>query len=95
MTDELGRAVALTNRSGALQTRYAYDPFGNITTTGNAGSNSFGYTGRENDETGLYYDRARYHSPAMQRFISEDPIGFAAGWNVNNVDDNKPPNTAV
>jgi RHS repeat-associated protein len=28
---------------------------------------------------GLYYYRARYYHPTLQRFISEDPIGFAAG----------------
>jgi uncharacterized protein RhaS with RHS repeats len=27
----------------------------------------------------LYYYRARYYSPQLQRFISEDPIGFTAG----------------
>lgn len=28
------------------------------------------------------YDRARYYSPRMQRFISEDPIGFMGGDNL-------------
>lgn len=28
---------------------------------------------------GLYYNRARYYSPTLQRFISQDPIGFAGG----------------
>lgn len=36
-------------------------------------------TGRENDGTGLYYYRARYYSPTMQRFVSEDPIRFLSG----------------
>ena len=36
-------------------------------------------SGRENDGTGLYYYRARYYSPTIQRFISEDPIGFYGG----------------
>jgi RHS repeat-associated protein len=36
-------------------------------------------TGRENDGTGLYYYRARYYSPTLQRFLGEDPIGFAGG----------------
>ncbi|MGA2482628.1 MAG: RHS repeat-associated core domain-containing protein [Candidatus Acidiferrales bacterium] len=29
--------------------------------------------------TGLYFYRARYYNPALGRFISEDPIGFAGG----------------
>ena len=34
------------------------------------------YTGREYDsETALYYNRARYYSPTLGRFISRDPIG--------------------
>ncbi|NJM99656.1 MAG: RHS repeat-associated core domain-containing protein, partial [Phormidesmis sp. RL_2_1] len=40
----------------------------------------FGYTGRERDEeTGLYYYRARYFDPAVGTFVSEDPLGFGAG----------------
>lgn len=35
------------------------------------------YTGRENDGNGLYYYRARYYSPLLGRFISQDPLGFA------------------
>jgi RHS repeat-associated protein len=31
------------------------------------------------DGTSLYYYRARYYHPQLQRFISEDPIGFAGG----------------
>jgi len=30
-------------------------------------------------ETNLYYYRARYYNPTLQRFISEDPVGFAGG----------------
>ncbi|MCI0417646.1 MAG: RHS repeat-associated core domain-containing protein, partial [Acidobacteria bacterium] len=36
--------------------------------------NSAQFTGRENDGTGLYYYRARYYHPTLQRFISEDPL---------------------
>ncbi|MFM7562159.1 MAG: RHS repeat domain-containing protein, partial [Planctomycetota bacterium] len=38
------------------------------------------YTGREPDPaTGLVYYRARWYDPQLGRFISEDPLGFAAG----------------
>jgi RHS repeat-associated protein len=78
-TDGLGSTIALANTSGAVQTSYTYEPFGGTTQTGTASSNAFKYTGREDDGTGLYYYRARYYSPRLQRFLSEDPIGFAGG----------------
>lgn len=37
------------------------------------------FTGRENDDTGLYYYRARYYHPVLARFIGEDPIGMLGG----------------
>ena len=79
LTDALGSTVALTDSTGAIQTQYTYEPFGNTTASGPASTNSFQYTGRENDGTGVYFYRARYYSPIYQRFISEDPIGFAGG----------------
>ena len=39
-------------------------------------------TTRELDGTGLYYYRARYYHPTLSRFISEDPIEYAAGANI-------------
>jgi len=48
--------------------------------TGNEFSPQRSYTGREPDpSTGLIYYRARWFDPRTGRFISEDPIGFAAG----------------
>jgi RHS repeat-associated protein len=48
--------------------------------TGNEFSPQRSYTGREPDTaTGLIYYRARWYDPRIGRFISEDPIGFAAG----------------
>jgi len=44
---------------------------------GSTNGNSYESTGRENDGTGLYFYRARYYSPTFQRFIAQDPIGFA------------------
>jgi RHS repeat-associated protein len=79
LTDALGSTVALTDGTGAVQTEYTYEPFGAVTVTGTSSTNSYQFTGRENDETGLFYYRARYYSHLLQRFISEDPIGFAGG----------------
>ena len=79
LTDGLGSLLALTDSAGAQTTQHTYEPFGKTTSSGATSNNSSQYTGRENDGTGLYYYRARYYSPTLQRFISEDPAGFAAG----------------
>jgi RHS repeat-associated protein len=81
LSDALGSTLALTDDSGTTQTGYNYEPYGTTTTSGAASNNSITYSGRENDNTGLYYYRARYYSPTLQRFISEDPIGLAGGIN--------------
>jgi RHS repeat-associated protein len=77
--DALGSILALTDDAGVVQTSYTYEPFGKTTVTGQANANSFQYTGRENDGTGLFYYRARYYSPDRQRFITEDPLRFGGG----------------
>src|SRR5579859_4870525 len=81
LTDALGSTLALADSTGTVQTQYTFEPFGNTSITGAATTNSFAYTGRELDSTGLYFYRARYYNPALQRFISEDPIGFRGGIN--------------
>jgi RHS repeat-associated protein len=94
LSDSLGSTLALTDSAGTLQTQYTYEPFGNVTTTGPASSNTYQYTGRENDGTGLYYYRARYYSPTLQRFIAQDPIGFAGGdTNLYGYVDDRPTNS--
>ena len=41
------------------------------------------FTGREYDtETGLYYYRSRYYSPAIGRFLQRDPIGYLVDINL-------------
>ena len=79
LPDALGSTVALGDNTGTLQTQYTYEPFGNITVTGQANTSSYKYTGREDDGSGLDYYRARYYHPRLQRFIAEDPLGFGGG----------------
>jgi RHS repeat-associated protein len=79
LPDALGSTVALGDGTGTLQTQYTYEPFGITTQTGVASTNSYKYTGREDDGTALMYYRARYYQPRLQRFISEDPVGFNGG----------------
>jgi len=76
MADALGSTVALLDPSGTVQTTYMYEPFGSTTATGEATANTFQYIRREHDQTELFYYRARYYSPQLHRFISEDPLGW-------------------
>jgi RHS repeat-associated protein len=80
LTDQLGSVVAIASTSAVLD-QIVYDPFGNIVTQTNAtDAVRFGFAGMEYDSTtGLYYDHARYYDPAIGRFVSQDPKGFAAG----------------
>jgi RHS repeat-associated protein len=78
-TDGLGSIVSLTDGARNVLQTYAYDSFGGITPT-TAFRNTFTYTGREYDEeTGLYFYRARYYDPKLGRFLNPDPIGFEGG----------------
>ena len=79
LTDALGSTLALADSAGAVQTEYSYEPFGKPTVSGQTSGNRVQYTGRDSDGTGLQYNRARYYSPTLQRFVSEDPMGFGAG----------------
>ena len=78
LADVLSSTVALVDSAGSVQANYTYEPFGATSVTG-AATNKVTFTGREDDSTGLMYYRARYYHPLLQRFISEDPIGFAGG----------------
>lgn len=78
LADALGNTVALTNASGTTLAQYTYEPFGKTTRAGSS-ANPYQFTGRENDGAGLYFYRARYYNSTLQRFISEDPLGFGGG----------------
>jgi len=77
LSDKLGSVIGLANGSGEVDTTYTYDPFGGSTAAGEPTTNPYQFTGRENDGTGLQYNRARYYSPESGRFVSQDPMGFA------------------
>lgn len=80
--DGLGSVASLSSGAGALTGTYSYNSFGNLTASTGTVTNPLHYTGRELDsETGIYQYRARYYDPTAGRFISEDPLRFAAGMN--------------
>jgi RHS repeat-associated protein len=90
LADGLGSPLALLDGTGTPLTAYTYGPFGSTIATGAVSTNSNQYTGRENDGTGLYFYRARYYAPELQRFIGEDPIKEDGGLNLYAYVDNDP-----
>jgi RHS repeat-associated protein len=55
---------------------------GGSTITASAIRNPYLYTGRQLDEeTGLYYYRARYYSAELRRFVQRDPLEYVDGPN--------------
>ncbi len=79
LVDHLGTVRDLVENDGTLDEHYEYDAFGNVT-SGDTTLTRYLYTGRELDTaTGLQYNRARWYDPAVGRWLSKDPIGFAAG----------------
>jgi RHS repeat-associated protein len=82
--------MEITDMNEAEVVSYRYDPYGAVTITvgGTPQSsdllgNPWTYTGRFHDEeTGLYYYRARYYSPERGRFLERDPAGYAAMANL-------------
>jgi RHS repeat-associated protein len=80
LADNQGTVKDLIDNNGNAVSHINYDSFGRVVSQTGSSNFRYGYTGRDLDsETGLDYYRARYYDAAVGRFISEDPIGFAAG----------------
>ncbi len=68
-----GDVVQTVDAAGTVENQYDYDIWGNPTLTVETISNAIRYTGEFYDEeTGLYYLRARYYDPYLGRFTTED-----------------------
>lgn len=80
--DGLESVSSLSTATGTLANTYAYDGYGRLTNSSGTIANRFQFTGRELDqESGLYYYRARYYDPSVGHFLSEDPVKFNGGIN--------------
>ena len=80
--DGLGSITSLEDTTGTPQATFVYGAFGVLRSSTGSATSSYRYTAREYDQdTGLYYYRARYYDASNGRFLSQDPIGFAATVN--------------
>ncbi len=81
--------VSLVNGTWSVVQRYVYSPYGNIiilnpdwsaTPSGTMPMVNNLYQGMALDPvTGLYYERARWYSPSLGTWISQDPAGYING----------------
>ena len=72
-SDEMGSATHIVDEAGAIQNRYEYDAWGNITAKEEQVPNRFAYYGQQIDPvTQQYYLRARFYNPVVGRFTQED-----------------------
>ena len=76
-SDEMGSATHIVDEAGAVQNRYEYDAWGNITAKEEQVPNRFTYYGQQIDPvTQQYYLRARFYNPVVGRFFQEDTYQY-------------------
>jgi len=89
---------AVSDNLGNVVERYAYDAYGQPSIYNGLGvavpvnawgtphspiGNPWMFTGRQFDEeTGIYFYRARYYDPGKGRFLQRDPLGYVDGMNL-------------
>jgi len=91
LQDALFNVVALTSNTGAVQERFAYQPYGQSesldpdfsTYTGTDLNWEYRFTGRELDfESGLQINRNRYLHLQLGRWITRDELEYIGGSNL-------------
>ncbi|MDN8339624.1 RHS repeat-associated core domain-containing protein, partial [Acinetobacter baumannii] len=90
--DHLGTPQEMTDHTGSIIWKAEYKAWGeckaekaksNFFEDSEIISNNIRFQGQYFDqETGLHYNRYRYYSPYVGRFVSKDPIGLLGGSNI-------------
>jgi insecticidal toxin complex protein TccC len=95
LDDHLGSCALELDQQAQVISQEGYYPFG--ATAWYARSNevdvdykTIRYSGKEMDDSGLYYYGARYYAPWLQRWVSADPSGDVDGLNLYGFVGNNP-----
>jgi RHS repeat-associated protein len=90
--DVQGSVIAQINSAGQVTEKHGYTAYGLSNSLG-TNTASYQYAGRRLDQdTGLYYNRARYYAPTLGRFLNPDPIFIKGGLNLYAYTGNDPLN---
>ncbi len=89
LLNRLGSVMALTDITGAIKVKYAYQPYGYTSRetlpAGGSDSNPFTFVGGlgvQDEGGGLFYMKNRFYDANTGRFLQRDPIGFEGGVNL-------------
>ncbi|MBU3940371.1 MAG: RHS repeat-associated core domain-containing protein [Nanoarchaeota archaeon] len=75
--DNLGSMRVVTNETGSKLEENTFLPYGeNLEQS----EETFGFTGKERDTSGLTYFGARYYDSSLGVFVTVDPIGDGINW---------------
>ena len=80
--DALGSVAGLTNAAGQVVNKYAYEPFGAVTTLAAGVANPYTFVGQFGvtaDAGGLLRMGFRDYNPTTGQFASNDPLGLGGG----------------
>jgi RHS repeat-associated protein len=81
--DHNGTPMRLTDSVGRVVWAAVYSPFGQIYPVVSHVRNPLRFAGHYHDnETDLHYNRFRYYSPQLGRYLSRDPLSFLGGVNL-------------
>jgi RHS repeat-associated protein len=83
--DQRGLPLALVGGEGGIVWQAEYNEWGYQLSENNPHNitQNLRLPGQQYDEeSGLHYNRHRYYEPLQGRYITQDPIGLAGGWNL-------------
>ncbi len=88
--DHLGSSHMVVDESGGWINREEYFPYGE-TSFGSFARKRYRFVAKERDEeSGLYYQGARYYAPWLARWVSSDPAGMTDALNLYQYAHNNP-----
>ena len=74
LNDGLESTRQLVDANGVVTDSYGYDAFGSTLQRAGETENTRLYNGQQQDESGLYFLRARYYNSGNGRFLNHDPL---------------------